>query len=134
MRTKSHGPSSDGIRLNCGSRLIHLPGRPRLAPFPSSAWRRPALESWSLESRPLHAGRIPRPLHARLLQTSLLQTGTLRRILPLQAGLTRGIVARIIPVRIGPPQRALPRDDLAANILRRVDLSHDALVAQRLLR
>lgn len=110
----------DGIRLNRGTRPIYLPERPRLAPFfPSSARRRTPLQSW-----PLCAGRILRSLHARLLQT-----GTLWRILPLQAGLTRGIVAQVIPVRIGLSQRALPRDDLAADILRCVDLPHDPLVA-----
>src|SRR6185437_9807144 len=70
------------------------------------------------------------------------RTGTLRQtvlplrqaVLPLQAGLTRRIVAQIIPVRVGLPQRALPADDLPADALGRMNLSHDALVAQRLLR
>src|ERR1700733_448150 len=65
-----------------------------------------------------------------------------RSILPLQAGLTRRIVARISRVvaqiivsrRIGLPQRALLGDDLPSDALRGMDLAHDALVAQRLLR
>jgi len=78
----------------------------------------------------------------------LRRTGTLRQaVLPLQSGLTRrivaqvriGIVAQIVParivsVRIGLPQRALLADDLAADALRGMNLAHDALVAQRLLR
>jgi hypothetical protein len=54
--------------------------------------------------------------------------------LSLLPGLARGIVAQIVPVRIGLPQRALPRDNLTADILRGMNLPHDALVAQRLLR
>jgi hypothetical protein len=65
----------------------------------------------------------------------LRRAGTLRQaVLPLQAGPTRRIVAQIIPVRIGLPQRALPANDLTADALRGMNLAHDALVAQRLLR
>jgi hypothetical protein len=70
-----------------------------------------------------------------LRQTVLALTGLAQLTgLALLARLTRGIVAQIIPVRIGPPQRALLGDDPAADILRRVNLAHDALIAQSLLR
>jgi len=67
---------------------------------------------------------------ARLLRA----TWPLQIVLPLRSGLTRRIAARIGTVRIGPPQRALLRDDLTADDLRRVHLAHDALVARGLLR
>src|ERR1700722_12963685 len=47
----------------------------------------------------------------------------LRRILPL-----------LLPLRIGAAQRALLGDDLTADGLRGMDLTYDALIAQRLLR
>jgi hypothetical protein len=64
------------------------------------------------------------------------RTGTLRQsdlplrqaVLSLQAGPTRGIVAQIVPVRIGLTQRALPGDDLAADALGGMNLAHNALV------
>src|ERR1700722_15772675 len=109
--------------------------------------RRPVLQSGSC-----HAGRARRhalPLQARWLRLSglawpVLQTLMLLRrtlpllwqaVLPLQARLPRRVVARIIVSRrIGLPQRALLRDDLPPDALGGVDLAHDALIAQRLLR
>ena len=56
-------------------------------------------------------------------------------VLPLQAGLTRRVVAQIIVSRrIGLPQRALLGDDLSPDALGGMDLAHDALIALRLLR
>jgi hypothetical protein len=87
-----------------------------------------------LQSGPLQAGRA-------LLHALPLQPGQRRRtrpqrqtILPLQTGLARRVVARIISRRVGLPQRALPADDLAADALSGVDLARDALIAQRLLK
>jgi hypothetical protein len=102
-----------------------------------------------LQSGLLRAGSIRRLLHARRRTDLSLTVWRARRLrliwprligllLPLQAGLACGIiglvVTQIIPVWIGLPQRALLADNLAADILRGMNLAHDALIAQRLLR
>ena len=72
---------------------------------------------------------------ARGLRTWLLRAWPLLQIvLPLRRGLSRLVAARAGPVRIGLPQGALLGYDLASDNLRRVHLTHDALVARGLLR
>src|SRR5579871_641296 len=73
-----------------------------------------------------------------LLAGLLLLSGRLRRtgLLLRLAGLPRRLVATVLVARrrIGAPDRALLADDLPADALRRMHLSHDPLVARRLLR
>ena len=98
------------------------------------------LHALSLQARPLQArwlrlSRLARPVLQTLALLRQALTLLRKAVLPLQAGLTRRVVAQIIVSRrIGLPQRALLADDLAADALRGVDLTHDALIAQRLLR
>ena len=72
-----------------------------------------------------------------MLLAPVRQSGLLRRTGPLrQAVLSRhaGRTRRIIPVRILQALNSALGDDLAADALRGVDLTHDTAVAQRLLR
>src|SRR6202022_1576133 len=128
-----------------------------------SLWRRqgrpPLLQRRSvLQSGPHHAGCDRRLLQARrrgrlllrlALQTWLLRKSRLRRTRPLRRGilfllrhdvlflkarLTRRIGGGIVSGGVSLALDAPLGDDLAADILRGVNLAHDALVAQRLLR
>ena len=101
-----------------------LPGGPlqsRRAGLPlQSGLSRLSRQAWLLHAR-LAGSRRP-GLQARLsLQTRLLRTP----VLPLQAG-TGGRILPALDLPLG--------DDPASEILRRVNLTHKTLVAQRLLR
>src|SRR6185312_12953850 len=121
-----------GPVLQSGS---HHSGRARLYARPLHAWPR--------QARLLCLSGLARPVLLTLaLQRQSLTLLLWQAVLALQAGLTRRVVARTIWVvaliivsrRIGLPQGALPGDDLPSDVLRGMDLAHDALIAQRLLR
>src|SRR5450759_2731383 len=73
-----------------------------------------------LQCGPQHTGGIRLPLQARRPRQTVLSQ---------HAGLTRGASRRILQAL-----KAALGDDLAADALRGVDLTHKALIAQRLLR
>ena len=85
------------------------------------------MQAWALQPGPsrLNAGLL---LALPVLLRRIL-SGPLQFILPL-----RGILPLLLPLRVGAAQRALLGNDLTADGLCGMDLAHDALIAQGLLR
>jgi hypothetical protein len=90
-----------------------------------------SLHAWPLQAWLRRLSRLAWPVWQTLTLLRQALTLLLRQaVLPLQAGLTRRVVAQIVVSgRIGLPQGALPGDNLPPDALGGMDLAHDALIA-----